>query len=368
MTERPPDERVADSLAQALGAVGVPDDEIQRAARDGQQALVALFADRALIRGKERLTREEVARRAGIDLEDAIAFWRALGFADVPPDERAFTEADVDVLRRLADAISSGIVRRDIALQTTRAMGRAVAQIAAALVDTIGRGVELDGEGPPPALLAAAPMLLEDIERWLVYVLRRHIAAEAKRAAIQAVTSEVGTAVVGFADLVGFTGLSKSMDQAALASAVSTFESLAVDLVGRHDARIVKMIGDEVMFEAPTARAGAEIALDIVDAFASSDELPDVRVGLASGEATRLQGDLFGEAPNLASRLVDEAYPGTVLVSDSIRDSLPEEEGFTFRSVRPHFLKGFGLTRYWVLRREGDERPRRLFKIPFLET
>ena len=128
MTDASSGDAVGDSLAQALRTLGVDESEVDRAAARGQEALVALFADRALLGGKERLTRDEVAKRAGIDIDEAIAFWRALGFAEVPADEPAFTEADVDVLRRLADAIRSGIVRRDIALQTTRAMGRAIAQ------------------------------------------------------------------------------------------------------------------------------------------------------------------------------------------------------------------------------------------------
>ena len=356
-------DQVVEGIKGLLRGLGVSEAEIDEAASGGLQTLVVLLTDRAIIPGNERLTRREVAERADVSLDDSIAFWRALGFADVPDDERAFTEVDVDALRLVAQVLSSGMVDRELALQTTRVLGRSVAQIASALIDTVRRTLDEDYDGPPPAMLTT-PALIEDVERWLVYVFRRHLVAEAKRATMAASSGEAGSAVVGFGDMVGFTGISQSLDAKDLAKAVSTFEETAVDLVGRHSARIVKMIGDEVMFEAPTARDGAEIALDLVDAFIKDDLLPDVRVGLALGTATRHQGDLFGEAPNLASRLVDEAYPNTVLVSDSLHDLLHEVPEFNFRPVRTRMLKGFGRTKYWVLRREGHEEDRQKWKIP----
>lgn len=358
---------MADAFVQGmidlLRDLGVPDEEIEPAAREGPGQLLALYADRALIPGRERLTRAQVAERTGLSVEQAADLWRSLGFADVPDDQPMFTEADVEALQRLAEVIRSGIIEPDLALQMTRVMGRAVAQIAAAQVDLVRQSLDPNLSSPPPPILAAAPALIEDVGRWLVYFLRRHVAAEAKRAALQIGAVEAGTAIVGFADLVGFTGMSQKMDERTLAAAVSDFETTSVELVGKHAGRTVKMIGDEVMFEAPTPVAGAYIALDLVDAFSADDELPDVRVGLAAGPAIRSQGDLFGTAPNLASRLVDTAYPSTVLISDSMHEALEDEPGFQFRAVRPQNLKGFGRTRVWVLRREGEESPRLPWRI-----
>jgi adenylate cyclase len=367
-----------DNIVAILRGLGVTDDEIERARKEGTAALVALYADHGFVPGKERLTRLEVAERAGIALEEAQAFWRSLGFADVGDDEAIFTEADVEVLKRVKTLIDSGVIDRDLALQMTRVMGRATAQIAAAQLDTARRAVGAESLASLTPILSGAPGLIDDLEKWIVHIWRRHFAAEVKRAAMHIATGEEDTAVVGFADLVGFTGISQQMDEAELAAAVSRFETIAVEVVGRHDGRVVKMIGDEVMFEAIAPKGGADIALDLVDAIQADDTLPDVRVGLAWGPASRNQGDLFGTAPNLASRLVDEAYPSSVLVSDSIHDALAETPGYAFKGVRPRNLKGFGRTRYWVLRREGaeDERPTwkiakalpiELPEIPFLE-
>ncbi len=357
-------EHVEDNVVALLREREVPDEEIERARSEGPGALVALFADRAFVPGTERITRLEVADRVGIDLDEAAAFWRSLGFPDVGDDDAIFTEADVEVLKRVKLLIDSGVIDRDSALQMTRVLGRATAQIAAAQIDIARRALGADSLPALAPILAGLPALIDDLEKWIVHVWRRHVAAEAKRAAMHMSAGEEDTAVVGFADLVGFTGISQQMDEAELASAVSRFEQIAVEVVGRHDGRTVKMIGDEVMFEAVSPKHGAEIALDLVEAIDADGTLPDVRVGIAWGPASRNQGDLFGTAPNLASRLTDEAYPGTVLVSDSIHDTLEDAPGYVFRSVRPRSLKGFGRTRYWVLRREGAEDKRPAWKLP----
>jgi adenylate cyclase len=346
-------DQFTDGLVQVLRDLGVGDEEIEQATKEGAPSLVALFADHTFVPGAERLTRSEVEERAGISDEDASAFWRALGFPDVPDEEAVFTEVDVEMLMRVKQLLTAGLIERDIALQNTRVMGRAMAQIAASLVDTVRSRLGQQINAPPPALLAAAPTLLENLEHWLIYIWRRHFAAEVKRAAAQLTSNEAGTAIVGFADLVGFTGMSRQLDETELAAAVSAFEATAVDRVGAHGGRIVKMIGDEVMFETPTAKGGADTSLDLVEAFASHERLPDVRAGLAAGPAIRNQGDLFGTAPNLASRLVDQAYPGTILVSDTIHEALKDDPDYDFRGVPPRSLKGFGRTRFWVLRRKG---------------
>ena len=179
------------------------------------------------------------------------------------------------------------------------------------------------------------------------------MASEVKRAAM-ALNEAAGDYTVGFADLVGFTALSAQMDESTLAAAVSRFESTAVEVVAGLQGRVIKMIGDEVMFEPSSAADGIEIALRLVETFAADDTLPDVRAGLAEGAATTYQGDLFGEAPNLAHRLVDVALPGTVLVSESIHHALEEDPRYEFKTVRPQPLKGFGRTRFWVARRRPE--------------
>ena len=110
------------------------------------------------------------------------------------------------------------------------------------------------------------------------------------------------------------------------------------------------MIGDEVMFSADTPAIAAEIALALVDAYAGDAALPELRVGLALGPVLSFEGDLFGPTVNLASRLVNIARPGTVLISDELAVRLHDAPAFTLRSLRPLRLKGIGRAHVWVLR------------------
>jgi adenylate cyclase len=220
--------------------------------------------------------------------------------------------------------------------------------ILVGFVEVDGGVVRLSGE---------APALLADLEHLLVYVWRRRIAATVERRALQLEAPEGAQDIltVGFADLVGFTTITQELEDHDVAQAVARFDATAHDLIGSHGGRTVKTIGDEVMFAAPGPVAGAVMALDLAEAFAVDPRLPDVRVGLAHGRTLAHQGDLFGPPVNLASRLVNIAYPGAVLVSEEIAASLDDDERFILKQVRGRRLKGVGRVRPWVLRRHGQD-------------
>jgi adenylate cyclase len=161
---------------------------------------------------------------------------------------------------------------------------------------------------------------------------------------------------VGFADLVGFTLLSQELSDQALADLVSRFEALAHETVTTRGGRVVKMIGDAVMYAVRDAETSAEIALSLSDAYADDDLLSDVRVGLACGPVVAKDGDYFGPVVNLASRIVNVAKPGTVLTSDEVHETLEDRDGLTWRPLRPRQLRDVGRVQLWSLSREGDER------------
>jgi adenylate cyclase len=155
---------------------------------------------------------------------------------------------------------------------------------------------------------------------------------------------------VGFADMVGFTALSQQLEERELARVVERFETLAYDAVAGHGGRIVKMIGDEVMFVTDEPAAAAEIGLALAEVYGKDETVSDVRVGLAHGPVLGLEGDYFGPTVNLASRIVNIAYVGSVVVSSEIHARLADDERFVLKAVRPRRLKGIGLTPLWVVR------------------
>ena len=156
---------------------------------------------------------------------------------------------------------------------------------------------------------------------------------------------------MGFADLVGFTATSEELDETELATMVDRFEARVYEQVPEHQGRVVKMIGDEVMFAADQVADAVEIALGLIEAHAEDPALPDIRVGLAMGSTLSWQGDLFGPTVNRASRVVNVARPASVLVSEEMVEPVRALGRYAVRDLRGIRLRGIGKVRLSVVRR-----------------
>jgi adenylate cyclase len=160
--------------------------------------------------------------------------------------------------------------------------------------------------------------------------------------------------IVGFADLVGFTAVSQELRNREIALTVERFERIAYEQIPEHGGKVIKMIGDEVMFTTDETEAAAQIALGLVEACAGDDLVPEVRIGLAAGPTLLWEGDVYGPTVNLASRLVNIAHPGTILVTEELGERLTDVDGLAPRPTPRVKLKGIGKTRPHVLRRRSD--------------
>jgi adenylate cyclase len=316
--------------------------------------------DQLLVPGDHRYTRAELARRVGIDPEEVQRFWRAMGFPDPPDEEAIFTDTDVVVLTTFDRFVKDDMIDPKVALQITRVVGQAMSRVAEAQVAAVRERFQAAGllddranEQMGVAVVARSAELLPAFEGLLVYQWRRHLVAAAQRA-VMAIDTDGETTLaltVGFADMVGFTALSQQFDERELAEVVGGFEALAYDSVAAHGGRVVKMIGDEVMFVTDEPAAAAEIGLTLAEVYADDETVSDVRVGMAHGPVLSWEGDYFGPTVNLASRIVNIAYVGAVVVSSEIRELLADDERFALKAVRPRRLKGIGITPLWVVRR-----------------
>ena len=94
--------------------------------------------------------------------------------------------------------------------------------------------------------------------------------------------------------------------------------------------RVVKFIGDEVMWVSATPARLAQVAVDLVDHPQAREEGLQVRAGLAFGTVLAINGDYFGNPVNLAARLVAAAAPGQILATSELHDELPD-----WPAVRP---------------------------------
>jgi adenylate cyclase len=348
------DERLA--LLRFNIELGVSVDEMIEAPEEG----LALLGGRRVNLGSERqLSLREVAERTGESTDLLVRIWRAAGFAEPDPGEEIFTESSLELLELFKTA--SQIYGEDVTLQLARVVGSSVARIADAEVTAFVHNIAMPlAEARDELAIAKAHVQLASLNpalaRALDLVHRYHCEAALRRIALVPGTETEGPQLaVGFADLVGFTALSQALPTPDLATAITTFESRARDTVTGEGGRVVKLIGDEVMFVADTAEGGCEIALRLVEEFRGDDLLPPVRGGLASGETIRQEGDYFGPIVNLAARATKMARPGSVLVPEQLTKEFGDTQRFTFRRVGPRRLKGFGepITLY-SLRRPTD--------------
>lgn len=365
----PSSDTAMDDKAHALARVrsflldlGCSEEEIEQAVAD--DVIDLLMVDRVLVPAERRFTQGQVADRTGIALDVLRRIWRALGFLDVGEDEPAFTEMDIEAVELFQSMVAIGSIDVDSAIQMSRVIGSSMARIAEAET----------APGSPPILVSSGDSVIDADEfarsagasipamaRLLEFVWRRHVQVATRRAMlIRSRGLEHGISpvlAVGFADMVGYTMLSQHLDDEELAAVVSRFEELAHDTVTGLGGRVVKMIGDEVMFVVQTASGAAQIGLSLAEAYAGDELLSDVRVALAVGPVLVQDGDFYGPVVNLASRLVNVASPGTVLVSDAFHAALEEEgEGaFDSRALRPRTLKNIGRVQVWKLSRAGTE-------------
>jgi len=342
-----------EELESLLRALGIDQAEIERAREEG--TLVLLAIDHLALAQDIRYDMAAAARLSGLSEDDLCHIWRSLGFPEPQPGEVLFSDEDVTNLRSVAELMAAGVVRPEIAFSMTRVVGSSLARVASAIIDAVSaQGAEAQRpEGDlNPALRAGGflplfPAILEQV--W-----RRHLQAAARRRLLRGDPEEGRGLVVGFADLVGFTAMAQEATDEELAEVVDHFERLAYDVVVAGGGRVVKMIGDEVMFTVEDPVAAAEIALAMSDASRAAPELSDVRVGLAVGPVLEREGDVFGATVNLASRATGIAYPGTVVVAPELRSLLDGHPEYAFRGLRTRSLKHIGRVSLAVLRRAED--------------
>ncbi|MEV8123008.1 adenylate/guanylate cyclase domain-containing protein [Streptomyces sp. NPDC085944] len=340
---------------------------------------LALRLEGLILGAERRYTPFQAARSAGVSMELASRFWRAMGFADIG-QAKALTEADVLALRRLAGLVEAGLLSEAMAVQVARSTGQTTARLAEWQIDSFLEGLT---EPPEPGMTRTevtypiVELLLPELQEFLVYVWRRQLAASAGRV-IQAGDDEEMVdrrLAVGFADLVGFTRLTRRMEEEELGELVEAFETTSADLVAARGGRLVKTLGDEVLYAADDAGTAAEIALLLVETMAHDETMPELRVGIAFGTVTTRMGDVFGTTVNLASRLTSIAPKDAVLVDSAFAEELirtgdapaseaaaaAEKEGeeppvyrFALQPMWQRPVRGLGVVEPWLLTRRGD--------------
>jgi adenylate cyclase len=333
-------ERLA--LLEWLTARGVTREQLVRA--HGQGLLTAL-AGMVALRPGLRLTLADVAKRAGIPTTRVEEIRFAAGLSPVDPAERVFSEEDAETFAIFAvGAAQFGELplRRFV-----RVMGSALAGIAEAALSLFYVNVERPMHERNAGELALAEANLRAIQTLQVvpramaglFVAHVEAAIERFRQARRSVADDVADFTVGFVDLVGYTTLSRRMTVSELAAVIDRFEDTAYEVATARGGRVVKLVGDEVMFVTVTAAAACDIALALLDHFAGDPSITP-RGGLASGELLIRGGDYYGPVVNTAARLADLAVPHEVLATPEVAEQA-RGPGLRFEAAGRRLPKGF---------------------------
>jgi adenylate cyclase len=286
--------------------------------------------------------------------EQTRRLWRALGFADVPDDDLAFTDADVTALARLSALIDSGFVEPGTEASIARALGQSLSRLADWQTDMLASVLARAGTDSSADVVRAAERLLPLMQELQDYVWRRHLTANAGRLFLDTPGAvDRRELAVGFADLVGYTSRTRGMGGRELGAMVEDFEALAADVIARHHGRVVKTVGDAVLYTCAAPVDAVEIALRLPEEW-NADDRPPLRVGAAFGPVLTLLGDVYSPVVNLASRLTSLARPSTVLVDQALARGLRGVPAYRVRPLQRVSVRGYDDLQPWLVRRRED--------------
>ena len=301
------------------------------------------LADREGIRDVSEFTNDQAAAALGKSLDEFQRLRRTVGLSPRPEGQPEWTAKEIDGFAAL-DA-SAQMFTEDEVNYFARVLGSSLSRIADAavslfLVDLEGPlrergGTELD----VVRLTLEVNEALSQLGASLDPMLRLQIdeASRLRRAARDPDDdANLSRMAVGFVDLVGFTSFSEKHTIAEVGHLVRVFEERAFDIVADRGGRVVKLIGDEVMFVAADAEVACEISIALISTFRDDHVAP--RGGLAYGSLLARGGDYHGPVVNLASRIADLAVSYELLATTDVAERCPD---LAFEPAGRRQIKGF---------------------------
>jgi adenylate cyclase len=330
-------------LLDYLHEEGVSVDELRQAVEEDR--LVLLPVER-LLAGDKKYSQRQIAEEAGLELDYLRQYRQALGLAVPDPDAEVLGEADLEGAKDTAAIADAGFSTEET-LQVTRVLGRGMVRYAEALRTLFAQTFlepgdsELDLarrlQGSAEELLPLSSRLLDHVFLLhLQQLLRNDVLGIAERTSGK--LSDTTETAVAFADLVGFTELGETVDSEELGGLAGRLSKLASE-VAEQPVRIVKQIGDAVMFVSPEAAAAVDTCLTLIERAEAEDDFPPLKAGVAFGPAVNRWGDWFGSTVNVASRLTARARPNAVLVSEAVKKQAGDD-AFTWSPAGEKRLKG----------------------------
>jgi class 3 adenylate cyclase len=133
-------------------------------------------------------------------------------------------------------------------------------------------------------------------------------------------TAEFGSveATIAFVDIASFTALAEVSGDDAAVRALDRIDTVVRRLLVEHDGKLVKQVGDGFMLAFRDPADAVQFAVATQTELALAPDLPAIRVGINTGPALYRTGDYLGGAVNVASRVVNSAMPGQILLTEPV--------------------------------------------------
>lgn len=334
------DARGRAGLVEYLDSLGFTAEQMIDAERRGR--LFGLAGDTVGQSGPPDYTLHSAADALGVPVGEVAQAWRMLGLSVPSPDTPALSQADVDGLATWLQMRSYLGEPVDGFLRVLGATMARLAEAESSMIRLTQPDMWLGHTGDELTTARAWRMVAQYIPRigaMIDAVHRQHQVSH--RTFLEGLAGGPSASIVcgvGFADLTGFTALTQVLTSAELATLLTDFAGTVADVVHCDGGRVVKFIGDAVMWVSATGELLAKAAVDLVNHPKARETGLRVRAGVAYGEMIAINGDYFGTPVNLAARLVDAAAPKQVLASSCVRDQL---SNWPATLQEPLTLKGF---------------------------
>jgi adenylate cyclase len=336
-------------LVASLREHGYSLDEIKKAGEDGRLAFG--YVDELFPRREGKYTFDQVAQESGLEPALIERVWRSMGF----PSWRleGLNDDDLEALRYMGAVLSAGFPLVAF-LQVLNVYGQALRQIADAEARLFILYVHepLIRDGVPATQMAEelselANELLPLTTPLMIYMRRHFLRHFVEQGLIASVESELEsdrqeilgelTVAIAFVDLVGFVSFTEEEGEQQALDLLERFVVSIEDSLPA-SARVVKNIGDGVMIVGNDPVRLADWAIDFQAGF---EQRSRPRIGIHYGHTLYRDGDYYGRSVNLAARVVARAHAGEVLVTEPVRDAVPETPALYFERIGDVQLKGF---------------------------
>jgi len=338
---------------------GHPLAQIRRATEEGRLAYAyveGLFPD-----GAGRYSLSQAARETGLEPALIERIVTAIGF---PTHTDSLSEEDLQLMRYAATALDAGLPLVAL-LQLVRVYGQAAAQIADAevrlfhlyvhepLMRSGSSGAEIAEDMMTLSRLLlplASPVMDQIHERYLQHFIEQDVVGHMETD-LAGATADLGRmrVAIAFADLTGYTRMTEEAGELEALDAVERFVD-AVEVTLPENARVVKMIGDEVMIVGTDPSALIDWAVGFQRL---QSERPLPRIGIHYGDALYRDGDYYGRDVNIAARIAARSAAGEVLVTRPVVEHAGSH--LELDRIGEITLKGFSQPTEMFIARAKDE-------------